>query len=758
MADDKTPEQLKAAAAAAQNLQNELKRVLELKKALSDAKAGGVVANALQEELKLAQDHTKELGKHKDLNEGAAKEALKTAKHDLARAEAAERTSKAREAEAKQYEKINATLGKAKGALNDQLGMWTSIDGIAAHLLESVVKLDGTLKGLGKDTGLVGQFDNAMMGAWESSAGLGATMEDARAGMGALASTLPRLTSLSDAQQQALGAQAVAFEKAGIGAQGFANISNVMMETLGKSAGETVAFSDSLVSLSKEIGVSAKKMTSDFESVKETVAEFGDSGGEVFESLAKQSRALGVDMKTLVKVAEGFDTFEDAASRVGKLNAQMGLNLNAVAMMNEQDPTKRIQMIRDQFQMTGKSFETMSRLEKKAVADMMGMDVSMAARMLGTEDEFSQAVEGQKTAAEMAKELQTMGERLAAIGQQLLTTVLPVLKMGLTVIEGIMWAMGKVGEGIDYLNKAWGSWVGGLITGLALLGSIVVGFKLIKGTLSGLGGKLGEVFGKAGGGVGKGGIGGKLKSLGRGLKGMAGKDVLFGALNLIPAGIGLLAATPGMLAFGLAGLMAPLVVAGLTGLATGLSVLGQAKGALMGIGILALLGLALLPFAYAMSLMAGVSWETIGSMTLGILAITAMAAGLTFAAPFIAIGALALAGLGGALLVLAEGLLAVNSAASGLSDVQALIKASVKIDSGSIENLEKLVDQVVRVTTEANTKEDTVDKILQALGLGKTDKEKTANTQKTIKLMLNERELGEVVTDLINERYDLATA
>jgi len=697
MADDKTPEQLKAAATAAQNLQRELKRVLDLKKALSDAKTDGVVAGALQEELKLAEAHTEELKKHKDLNADAAKEAAKAAQSDFDRAEAAEKTNKAREAEAKQYERINATLGKAKSALSEQLGMWTSISGITSHILESVVQLDGALKGLGKDTGLVGQFDDAMMGAWESSAGLGATMEDAQAGMTALATTLPRFTSLSAAQAQAMGAQAVAFEKAGIGAQGFANISNVMMETLGKSAGETVAFSDSLVSLSKEIGVSAKKMTSDFESVKNTVVEFGDDGGEIFESLAKQSRALGVEVGELVNVAEGFDTFEDAATRVGKLNAQMGLNLNAVAMMNEQDPTKRIQMIRDQFQMTGKSFETMSRLEKKAVAEMMGVkDVSMAARMLGTEDEFRQATEGQETAAEMAKSFQTMGDKLTSIGQALLTTVMPLLKFGLGVVSAILSVLEFVSNVITGLSKA----TGGLSS---IVISVGIGFLLIKGYLTSVIALIGSATSKlfsfakgmkkandsSGGDAGPkgGGMKEKLTDLSKGLKAMGKGGILKGALNLAVAGPALMLASPGIALLSLVSRGGgDAVKSMLTGLAGGLKAL--AKAGIAGAGVLALSGPAILLAAPGIALLSLVSRGGGGDAVKSML--TGLAGGLKALAKAGIAGAGVLALSGPAILLAAPGIAllslvsrggggdAVKSMLTGLAGgLKALAKAGI---------------------------------------------------------------------------------
>jgi Mg2+ and Co2+ transporter CorA len=748
MADENpTPEQLKAA----QELEASVRRRLELERALrvAETKDSETVLKHLREQVEAAAEKSDLIREQNDLTE-------KQVFLANTNAENAERQAAAAAAEAQARSEQNA-------ALQRQAELQKKAFDMSKKLVAEVRKVHDTYKDLGRQTGLVAQFEQATTDAWVGNARLGIAIEDNAKATGELHKSMPRLTSLRQDEIAALVEQAAVYESAGLGAANFAAISDTLITTLGRTVPETKAFSDEIVRLGTETGLGAGVLASKFAEMGKDLVQFGSKAEETFTALAKQSRALGVDMGKLLSIAEGFDTFEGAATTVGKLNAQLGLNLNAVALMNEQDPSKRIQMIRDQFLMTGKSFETMSRLEKKAVADMMGIDVSLASRMLGTEDDFAQATKGRETAAKLSEEFMTLSKKIKAAGQSFLVAAMPVIKVGLAMIEGILYGLGEV---ITFLSTGWGKAIGILIAGAGGILFLAMTWMKLKSAVTGASTLIKGVFSMVPKAVGETApglkktstsLGGTLKSLGAGLKEMAGKNVLFGALNLIPAGIGLLAATPGMLAFGLAGLMAPFVVAGLTGLATGLSALGQAKGALMGIGILALLGLALLPFAYAMSLMAGVSWETIGLMTVGILAITAMAAGLTFAAPFIAIGALALAGLGGALLVLAEGLLAVNSAASGLSDVQALIKASVKIDSGSIENLEKLVDQVVRVTTEANTKEDTVDKILQALGLGKADKEKTETTQKTIKLMLNERELGEVVTDLINERYDLAT-
>jgi hypothetical protein len=100
-------------------------------------------------------------------------------------------------------------------------------------------------------------------------------------------------------------------------------------------------------------------------------------------------------------------------------------------------------------------------------------------------------------------------------------------------------------------------------------------------------------------------MGDRLKDLAKGLKAMGNAQVLFGAFNLIPTALGfvaLLPGLPGMFAISAIGVGAGV---GLRGLASGLKAFGKAAPeALIGIGLLALFGIALIPFTYALSLLA----------------------------------------------------------------------------------------------------------------------------------------------------------
>ena len=71
-------------------------------------------------------------------------------------------------------------------------------------------------------------------------------------------------------------------------------------------------------------------------------------------------------MDKLLRISEGFDTFEGAATQAGKLNAALGGNfVNAMDLMMAKEPAKRFEMIRDARLSSGKAFDSMSYFERK---------------------------------------------------------------------------------------------------------------------------------------------------------------------------------------------------------------------------------------------------------------------------------------------------------------------------------------------------------------------------------------------------------
>ena len=161
-----------------------------------------------------------------------------------------------------------------------------------------------------------------------------------------------------------------------------------------------------------------------------------------------------------------------------------------------------------------------------------------------------------------------------------------------------------------------------------------------------------------------------LTNLTSGLKDMGTGRVLFGAANLLLATPGLIAMIPVAIAASILGVVGPLVEKGLLSLAKGIESMGTI-GVLKGVGVITLMGLSILGFAYAMKQFSGIKWEDVG---LGILSLT------TFTGAMIGLGALVS---GPAGILLGVGLLALTGIVIALS-------LSMKILSAASEPLSKI--------------------------------------------------------------------
>jgi hypothetical protein len=165
-----------------------------------------------------------------------------------------------------------------------------------------------------------------------------------------------------------------------------------------------------------------------------------------------------------------------------------------------------------------------------------------------------------------------------------------------------------------------------------------------------------------------------LKNLAEGLKAMKGADVLFGALNLIPASLGLVVMIPGF--FGaklLERLDGEKIKAGLEGLSSGIKSMASAD-VLLGAGALMLTSLALVIMIPGLIAMAGIAFLGVPFSA----GLTAMSAGLSALGGnplawlgIAAIGALSLAFLGFALGIklIAEGLSTVVNSFTVFADL-----------------------------------------------------------------------------------------
>lgn len=141
--------------------------------------------------------------------------------------------------------------------------------------------------------------------------------------------------------------------------------------------------------LSKKFGVSVKVIGKNLDAISKDFENFGHLGETSMVAVATYAAKLGVEISALQGVMDKFDSFEGAAEAAGKLNEAFGMNIDTMKMMNEENPAARMDMLRQSLQETGKSFEDLSRHEKKLMAQTMGMDMgSLQAAMSIDPDEM----------------------------------------------------------------------------------------------------------------------------------------------------------------------------------------------------------------------------------------------------------------------------------------------------------------------------------------------------------------------------------
>ncbi len=185
------------------------------------------------------------------------------------------------------------------------------------------------------------------------------------------------------------------------------------------------------VHLSESFGVDAKHIGKNLDSMAQDFATFGGLSQKELAATAAYAAKLGVGMKALQGIVGKTDDFEGAATAASELASTFGMNIDAMDLMTA-DPAEKLQMMRDAFQETGKSFADMSRQEKQRMADLTGMDVADLAGALNPENaevDFSSmedaaaaaqngAITQEEANVKLAKSLDKVVEAMQGVGKE----------------------------------------------------------------------------------------------------------------------------------------------------------------------------------------------------------------------------------------------------------------------------------------------------------------------------------------------------
>ena len=125
--------------------------------------------------------------------------------------------------------------------------------------------------------------------------------------------------------------------------------------------------------LSKQTGFNIKTLSKAMVETIEAFPQFSKGGVTAMAKVADYTHRLGIQVKDLQGVFDKFDSFDQAAEAASHLSQAFGVNIDAMKMVKEQDPTKRLESLRTAFRAAGKDINSMTTAERKLAEQTVGL-------------------------------------------------------------------------------------------------------------------------------------------------------------------------------------------------------------------------------------------------------------------------------------------------------------------------------------------------------------------------------------------------
>jgi MFS family permease len=290
------------------------------------------------------------------------------------------------------------------------------IQAIGVNSLNAVRSLDAGLASLNRQTQAAGELRDNVVAVREANTNLGVDYEMSAAAIGALESSMSNFLYVSDEAQDSMGDFAAKMEFAGVSAADSGVLLGNFTKTLGYTNEESASIAEEFVRLGKASKIPANELIQGLNQALPQLAVYGKRAPEIFMKVQKTAKGLGLEVGSLLGITGQFDTFEGAADAAGKLNAVLGGNLLDSTQLLLATEDERVDMLREAVAATGRSFDSMGKFEKKAIAASLGItDMNEAARLFGEDESFSGQVESSEEYQEMLKQSLTLMDKLSAI-------------------------------------------------------------------------------------------------------------------------------------------------------------------------------------------------------------------------------------------------------------------------------------------------------------------------------------------------------
>lgn len=362
------------------------------------------------------------------------------------------------------------------------------ISSIEQQTIKAFFAYDSAAASIAKVAGSNAQLQGVLSETARGATQYGISFEQAGKAIEGLYTELNTFSTLSKEAQKEITVSTAKLDRLGISSQQSAKTIGSLTQIMGMTETQAAKTNEKLAGLALAIGKSPQQMASDFAGASDRLGAYGKDMVEVFSNLEVQSKATGVAVSDLVRIAEKFQTFEGAATSAGKLNAALGGGfINAMELLeaSSEDPSKAIDLLRTRLDQAGLSFDKMSFYEKKLIAESAGFkSVEEASRILSMSN--AQAEKAAKIAADRADKQKLVDEavqRSIPIQQKLemlMANFAVTMEKPVEIISSFITLITWLIDNIPGLNYVLGALIGSFI-----LLQIVVSIKAMFMALAG---------------------------------------------------------------------------------------------------------------------------------------------------------------------------------------------------------------------------------------------------------------------------------
>ena len=347
-----------------------------------------------------------------------------------------------------------ADMAKNAAKLGGDLALGTVI----ARSEELFTLQDGIIANFRATTGASAQTATAIAGASNELRQMGLDMTSAGVAGEALYNSVTAFrTATPEAQREAAAFTGLLVEL-NIDANTAADAMQTLTMGMGQSLSQAQATTEELLHFANSIDVNVNEALDNFARHSDELVAHGGDVVAVFKQLQTQSRLTGISMDSLMSVAGQFDTFEGAASAVGRLNGILGgPYLNSIEMVYMTE-AERLEAMKQTLEMSGRSFDSLSRYEKKALAAAGSFtSVGEAQQFFNSQLDDPKTIEAkrrQESLTDQARKMKPIMERLSLAMNKFAFSMEPVINFASRLVEGFadMSTGGKVFAGVLFIG------------------------------------------------------------------------------------------------------------------------------------------------------------------------------------------------------------------------------------------------------------------------------------------------------------------